>query len=303
MVYIFFMRKILLTLFVFFASIHWVFALQVWEEQIVKAKDNILSSLFSTETLLNMIFAIIVIILTFVVALIVKMKLFWYLEKTIGQSGSWKVELVGLLTRSVNIIIYVTGFSITLGILGVDLWIFMWWIWFWIWFTLKTFLTNFVAWIIMITQWKFNNGDLIEMWSVRGKIFSINALFTEVEQLDWVIAYVPNVRFLEENVLNFHTNDKRRLEIDLLLEYSTDISKTKMILSKVLESFPTILKSPEHKIIVEKLDDSGILVRVLFWTSSKESYISIKSNVTETINLAFKQSNIKMAYPHIEIIK
>jgi len=297
------MRKILLTLFVFFASIHWVFALQVWEEQIVKAKDNILSSLFSTETLLNMIFAIIVIILTFVVALIVKMKLFWYLEKTIGQSGSWKVELVGLLTRSVNIIIYVTGFSITLGILGVDLWIFMWWIWFWIWFTLKTFLTNFVAWIIMITQWKFNNGDLIEMWSVRGKIFSINALFTEVEQLDWVIAYVPNVRFLEENVLNFHTNDKRRLEIDLLLEYSTDISKTKMILSKVLESFPTILKSPEHKIIVEKLDDSGILVRVLFWTSSKESYISIKSNVTETINLAFKQSNIKMAYPHIEIIK
>ncbi len=297
------MRKILLVLFVLIANLQSVLALDVWEEQVVNARENLLSSLFSTETLLNMIFAIVIVILTFVVALIVKMKLFWYLERKVGQSGSWKVELVGLITRSVNIAIYVTWFSITLWILWVDLGIFMGWIWFWIWFTLKTFLTNFVAGIIMITQWKFNNGDLIEMWSVRWKIFAINALFTEVEQLDGVVAYIPNVRFLEENVLNFHTNDKRRLEVELLVEYTTDISKTKMVLSKVLENFPTILKSPEHKIIVEKLDDSWILVRVLFWTSSKESYISIKSNVTETINLAFKQSEIKMAYPHIEIVK
>jgi len=88
-----------------------------------------------------------------------------------------------------------------------------------------------------------------------------------------------------------------------LVEYSTDISKAKTILSKVLESFPTILKSPEYKIIIDKLDNSGVLIRVLFWTSSKESYISIKSNVTETINLAFKQSQIKVAYPHLELIK
>ncbi|MCD5380832.1 mechanosensitive ion channel [Candidatus Gracilibacteria bacterium] len=297
------MRKILLVLFLLIVNLQSVLALDVGEEQVVNARDNLLSSLFSTETLLNMIFAIVIVILTFVVALIVKMKLFGYLERKVGQSGSGKVELVGLITRSVNIAIYVTGFSITLGVLGVDLGIFMGGIGFGIGFTLKTFLTNFVAGIIMITQGKFNNGDLIEMGSVRGKIFAINALFTEVEQLDGVVAYIPNVRFLEENVLNFHTNDKRRLEVELLVEYTTDISKTKMVLSKVLESFPTILKSPEYKIIVEKLDDSGILVRVLFWTNSKESYISIKSNVTETINLAFKQSEIKMAYPHIEIVK
>ena len=67
--------------------------------------------------------------------------------------------------------------------------------------------------------------------------------------------------------------------------------------------FPNILKNPEHKVIIDKLDDSGILIRVMFWISSKENYLSMKSNVTETINLAFKQSEIHMAYPHLEIIK
>ncbi len=297
------MKKILLLLITFISTIQLSFAVE--KDNLVESdsKIDLISALFSAETLLNIILAIVVIIFTFVVALIVKTKLFWYLEKSVWQSGAGKIELVGLITRTVNIAIYITGFSVTLGILWVDLGIFMWGIWFWIWFTLKTFLTNFVWGIIMITQWKFNNGDLVEIWTVRGKIIAINALFTEVEQLDGIVYYIPNIRFLEENVANFHTNDKRRLEVEVLVEYSTDISKAKTILSKVLESLPTILKSPEHKILIEKLDNSGILIRVLFWTSSKESYISMKSNVTETINLAFKQSGIQIAYPHIELIR
>ena len=297
------MKKILLSILVFTLFLESSHA--VWTEEIEQTQwfVTLLLWIFSTETLLNVIFAIVTIVLTFVTALIVKMRLFWYLERTVGQSGSWKVELVGLITRSVNIAIYVTGFSITLWILWVDLGIFMWWIWFWIWFTLKTFLTNFVAWIIMVTQWKFNNGDLVEMSGVMWRIIAINALFTETEQVDWVVAYIPNIKFLEENVLNFHTNDKRRLEVEVLVDYSTDISKVKMVLTKVIENFPTILKSPDHQIIIDKLDDSWILIRVLFWTSSKEGYLSMKSNVTETINLAFKQSGIKMAYPHIELVK
>ena len=296
------MKKIFL-LVIIVLSFQWSFAAVAPEVQEEWLRTNLLATLFSTETLLNIIFAIVIIVLTFVISVIVRTKLFSYLERSIGQSGNGKVELVWLVTRTVNIAIFVTGFSITLWVLWVDLWIFMWGIWFWIWFTLKTFLTNFVSWIIMITQWKFNNGDLIEIWQIRWKILTINALFTEIEQLDWIVSYIPNIKFLEENIANFHTNDKRRLEIEVLVEYDTDILQTKKIISKVLESFPTILKSPDHKIIIEKLDNSWILIRILFWTSSKESYISIKSNVTETVNLAFNQSNIKIAYPHIELIK
>jgi small conductance mechanosensitive channel len=68
--------------------------------------------------------------------------------------------------------------------------------------------------------------------------------------------YIPNIKFSEENVENYYSNDKRRIDVEVLVDYSTDIIKAKMIITKILETFPNILKVPELDIIVEKLDDN-----------------------------------------------
>jgi small conductance mechanosensitive channel len=67
-----------------------------------------------------------------------------------------------------------------------------------------------------------------------GNIRRINALFTEVEQFDGVIFYIPNVKFLENEVENFNTNSKRRVEIEIGVDYSTDIIKAKKVIMQVL---------------------------------------------------------------------
>jgi small-conductance mechanosensitive channel len=41
---------------------------------------------------------------------------------------------------------------------------------------------------------------------------------------------MPNIKFLEEEVKNYHTNDKRRISVETVVEYGTDISKVKQIL-------------------------------------------------------------------------
>jgi len=137
------------------------------------------------------------------------------------------------------------------------------------------------------------------MW----RIVKINSLFTAVEKLDGVIFYIPNINFLENKVLNYNSNDKRRVDIEVLVDYDTDIVKAKMILNKVLDSFPNILNDPKTQIVVDKLDDSWILIIVRAWISSSDKYVQVKSNITETINLAFKQSDINIPYPHLEVIK
>jgi small-conductance mechanosensitive channel len=38
-----------------------------------------------------------------------------------------------------------------------------------------------------------------------------------------------------------------------------------------------------------------------FWVNSKENFITLKSNVTETINLAFKQTGVKIPYPQLTL--
>ena len=261
---------------------------------------NTLLSVFSTQVLLRIVFAIIAIVLTFIVSKIARNRLFGYLERGSLWWEAGKEELIWVISRTVNIAILAVWFSITLGILWVDLAIFMWGIWFGIGFTLKTFLTNFIAWIIMVTQWVYHVGDLIEVNEKKGTIAKIDSLFTSVKQFDGVFFYIPNIKFLEDEVRNYHTSDKRRVEIDVQVDYNTDIVQAKSVINKVLENFP-ILQAPRSDIIVESLGDNGIFLRVRFWIGSKDPYFTLKSNVTETINLAFRQSDITIPFPQITI--
>jgi len=262
--------------------------------------------IISGDTVINVMTKLFLALITIIWVIIFKKissdKLITYLEnKFENQWGGWD-EIIWMVTRTFNIMTLVIGVSLILWIIWVDLWIFMWWIWFGIGFTLKTFLTNFTAWIIMVTQWVYHNWDLIKISDEMWRIVKINALFTSVEKLDWVIFYIPNINFLEHKVLNYNSNNKRRIDIETLVEYDTDIIKAKSILTKVLDNFPNVLNDPKPQIVIDKLDDSWILIIIRAWIWSRDSYIQTKSNITETINLAFKQSKIKIPYPHLQII-
>ncbi len=272
-----------------------------WSEEIYTAKENLnlISRIFSVENAINFIFAIVVIVWTIIFSKLVDSKIRKYIEK----SGDWnnREELVWVLTRTSNITILAIWFTIVLWILWVNMAIFMWGLGFGIWFTMKIFLSNFIAWIIMVTQWSYHNWDLIkvewQMWVIR----KINSLFTKVEQFNWVIFFVPNVKFLENNVENYHTNSKRRVEIFIWVDYETDIIKAKKIIMQVLSNFPNILKAPNPEVVINNFENSSINIEIRFWIDSKWEFFETKSNVTETINLAFKQSWIIIPFPQLTI--
>jgi small-conductance mechanosensitive channel len=47
--------------------------------------------------------------------------------------------------------------------------------------------------------------------------------------------------------------------------------------------------------------DSSINLSLRFWINSKDWYFSSQSNVTETVNLAFKQAWITIPFPQVVI--
>jgi len=295
------MKKIIYGLIVLILTFEGANAIQNTEKEMALASENtnMLMQFFSIEMLINILFALIAIVMTFFISKIVDAKIVKFAEKNWDSEN--REELVWVLTRTANISILAIWFSITLWILWVDMAIFLWGLWFGIWFTLKIFLSNFIAWVIMVTQWSYHNWDLIEIeWKI-WKILKINALFTEVEEFDWVIFFVPNVKFLENNVKNFHRNDKRRVDIKVWVDYDTDIVKAKKIMLQVIDNFPGILKAPNPSIFITEFDDSSINLSLRFWISSRWEYFSIKSNVTETINMAFKQYWINIPFPQITL--
>lgn len=249
----------------------------------------------SAETLLKLVFALIVVVITFILAKIVRNKVFIYMEWKMVWQGTNKEEIISMSSRIVNITIIVTWITVALSVLWVDITIFMGWIGFGIGFTLRTFLSNFIAWIIMVSQGIYHNWDYIEVEERYGKIIKIDTLFTTAQQLDWVMFTIPNINFLDKEVRNFNTSDKRRIDIQLHFDYDADIIKIKSVLKKVAQTFDEILTSPEAKVIVESFDDSYIKIEFRPWIHTDDSYITLKSNILETINLAFRQSGIEVA--------
>lgn len=295
----------MIRLIIFFTALFSAFPLfaAIGESEVAQTKGTaqVILWFFSTEFLLNIVFAAAILILTIIISKFIQSRLFGYLESAnIGDEAS-KEEVIWVISRTINIIVLITGFSVTLGILWVDLGIFMWGIWFGIWFTLKTFLTNFISGIIIVSQWSYHIWDLIEVGAQRWNITKINALFTEIEELDGVIFNIPNVRFFEENVRNFHTNDKRRIDIEVIVDYETDILQAKKVLQQVISNFPMVLQAPASDVLIQDLWDKGVWLKLRFWVNSKENFVTLKSNVTETVNLAFRQTEIKIPYPQMTI--
>jgi len=64
---------------------------------------------------------------------------------------------------------------------------------------------------------------------------------------------MPNIKFLEQEVRNYHTNDKRRVTIETIVEHGSDIVKAKQIVKKVVENFPSILQAPQYDVIIDSL--------------------------------------------------
>jgi len=297
----FFLLKILIAFQIILSS--QVYAVTA-EEESSQTADFVWALLwfFSIDLLLKIIFTIIVVVLTIIISKLIKNKLFWYLERADIWDENSKEEIIGVISRTVNIFILITWFSIALGVLWVDLGIFMWGIWFGIGFTLRTFLTNFISGIIIVSQGSYHIGDLIQVEDKMWRITKINTLFTAIEEFDWVTFNIPNVKFFEENVRNYHTNDKRRLDIEVVVEYGTDIVTAKKVLMKVVSNFPQILQAPEPDILIDELWEKGIWLKLRFWIQSTENFITLKSNITETVNLAFAQTGIHVSYPKMIMI-
>ena len=97
------MKKLIAPLILFFLLPFSTYAVGQAEAEQSKEKAGFIISFFSTELLINFIFAVIAVVLTIVIAKLVRNRIGGYLETSIGSDGEGREELVSLITRTLNI--------------------------------------------------------------------------------------------------------------------------------------------------------------------------------------------------------
>lgn len=278
-----------------------------WAWIVVEKTTNsitLLQNFLMSDILWNVIFAIIVFFLTIVTSKISNKKIIEYIERKLEEWSSEVTQTItSMLSRVITFVVWMTWIMIILSILWLEIWLFMWWLWFGIWFTMQIFLSNFIYGVIMVIQWTIKNWDVIEVWWERVTVVNVNTLFTVVKRLDWIIKYIPNINFLSQEVSNVTKVKDVRMGVELIVDYTTDISKLKLIVDKVLKTVPDILSTPAPVIWLQELNNRWVKMQIFFWCEVAKSPFTIKSNFVETLNMAFKQAWIIIPAEQVSIIQ
>ena len=128
-------------------------------------------------------------------------------------------------------------------------------------------LQNFASGVLILVLKPFRVGDNIIAQGQEGTVNSIQIFYTVVTTADNKTVIFPNSKLSNEIIINTSREGKRRLDVELKVNYSTDFNAIKPIIKKTIEASPNILKSPEARIGISLLDADGYKVSVNIWVN------------------------------------
>lgn len=158
---------------------------------------------------------------------------------------------------------------------------------------LKDMLANIASGLLLLTLRPFKAGDYIECGNIKGKILGIGFFNTILETLDGIYVSAPNGSLWGAPILNYSRNIKRRLDINVGIDYTASINDAISILKTLVAEEPRFLKDPEASIIVTELADNSVNICLRAWAKT-ENYVVLKSEFTARIKEQFEIAKISI---------
>jgi small conductance mechanosensitive channel len=203
----------------------------------------------------------------------------------------WTLIILGVIT-ALQRFFDVTAFLTGLGIIGFS-----------IGFALQDILKNFSAGVILLLQQPFKVGDSIEVSSFSGVVQTINIRTTELRTFDGRLVIIPNADLLANTIVNLTRADRRRIEIQVGVEYQSDLQLAQEALRTALQGVPGFLADPPPAIISETFGDSGINLRLYFWIDlSSTDLLQARDAAVKNIKAEFERRGLHIPYPTTTVI-
>ncbi|WP_282071037.1 mechanosensitive ion channel family protein [Polaribacter atrinae] len=158
-------------------------------------------------------------------------------------------------------------------------------------------LANFAGGVLIMIFKPFKLGDFIEAQGESGTVKQIEIFTTKLNTTDNKEIIIPNGTLSNGNIVNYSTEDTRRVDFTFGVGYDSDIKKTKDLLYGILNNHPLILKTPAAAVNLSELGDSSINFFTRGWVK-KEDYWTVKFEVMEQVKEALDEAGIDIPYPH-----
>ena len=161
-------------------------------------------------------------------------------------------------------------------------------------------LANFAAGFLLIIFRPFKVGDVIEAAGVTGKVDEIQIFTTTLRTPDNKTIIVPNGKLGNDNIINYSTQETRRVDITVGVGYDSDLKQVREVLQGIIAADERILEEPEPLIVVGELADSSINFFVRVWVNSAD-YWNVFFDANEAIKTKLDEAGINIPYPTMDV--
>jgi len=166
-------------------------------------------------------------------------------------------------------------------------------------FGLQKIASNYISGIILLLEKSVEVGDIIEIGTTpAGTVKHIGGRYTLVETPDCREILVPNEDFVTNRVANWtYTSTMARVEIQIAVEYGSDLDKVKQQLLEAAQSHPRSLKTPAPTVFLKEFGNIAINFSLYFFVQDvQEGKMNAQSEVQFDIWRRFKKEGIEFAY-------
>lgn len=166
--------------------------------------------------------------------------------------------------------------------------------------SLKEFLSNFAGGLVLFFTKPFKIGNFIEVNDVMGDVVKIDIFSTHINGLDSRRIIIPNNVMISGNIINYDSNEVRRIKLLIGVSYDSDMGKVIQTLNEIAKSYPGLDKTKENFINTFKYSDSAIEILFIVWAPTKE-YYKTRGELMAHILTIFKQENINIPFNILDV--
>ena len=209
------------------------------------------------------------------------------------------------LSRMAQYAILFVGFSMALGVLGLDLTkvtILAGAVGVGVGFGLQTIVNNFISGLILLFERPIRVGDAIQIGEFQGEVRRIGIRASTVRTWEGADVIVPNSHLVSERVANWtFAEPMRRMDIRVGVAYGTDPQRMIALLLQVAGEHPKVLRDPEPMALFLGFGESALNFELRAWTDRVGEWVLIRSELTVAVNAALANAGIAIPFPQRDI--
>ena len=212
--------------------------------------------------------------------------LFATFVRNVTSKACWAILLVVVLGKlGVNVAPIIAGLGVTGFILG---------------FAFQESLGNFASGLMIAVNEPFKIGDYVIVAGNEGTVLKVDMMATVLATADNKKIIIPNKSAWGGPIVNFTALGRRRVDIQVGIDYSCDVAKAIRVALETLPTVPGVLAEPAPSVFVSALDESRITLNVRPWTEGA-SYWSVYNDAQIAVKTAFERNGIAIPFPQLSV--